>query len=167
MKFFPLDLLLLYDTILVIFQIFTTSLPFFPVHNIPEDPIFTTVYFFDMRAVRIRNRKASITINSLFIIDNSIRQTLKEPCLPLAPLFESLVGHHSYTDTYYQSQRCVSQRFQPLLKESGKYFLAPKVWTSRGICGYAPPGNLTNLISLKQHFLHFDTVEVFNGETHG
>ena len=139
--------------------------------NIPEDPIFTTVYFFDMRAVRIRNRKASTTISSL-LMDNSIRQTPKEPCLPLAPLFNSLKGHHSYTDTYYWSQRCVSQRFQLLLKENRKSFLAPKVltqapqvWASRGVWGYASPGNLANLISLKQHFLHFDTTAVFKGET--
>ena len=61
-------------------------------------------------------------------MDNSIRQTPKEHCLPLAPLFDSLKEHHSYTDTYYWSQRCVSQRFQVLLKENRKYFLVPKVF---------------------------------------
>ena len=66
--------------------------------NIPEDPIFTTVYFFDMKAVRIRNGKASTTINSI-LMDNSIRKTPKEPCLPLAPLFDSLEGHHWLTQT--------------------------------------------------------------------
>ena len=63
-------------------------------------------------------------------MDNSIRKTPKEPCLPLAPLFDSLEGHHSYTDTHCWSQRCLTQRFQPLLKENiRKYFLAPKVLT--------------------------------------
>ena len=90
--------------------------------NKPEDPIFTTVYFFDMRAVKIRNRKASTTINSL-LMDNSIRQTRKEPCFPLVPLSE---GHHSYTDIYCWSQRYLSQRLQPLLKENREYFLVPK-----------------------------------------
>ena len=79
-----------------------------------------------MRAVRIRNGKASTTINSI-LMDNSIRKTPKEHCLPLEPLFDSLEGHHSYKDTYRWSQRCVSQRFQLLLKENRKYFLAPKV----------------------------------------
>ena len=51
-----------------------------------------------MRAVRIRNGKAPTTINSL-LMDNSIRQTPKEKCLLLAPLFDSLEGHYSYTDT--------------------------------------------------------------------
>ena len=105
-------------------------------------------------------------------MDNSIRKTPKEYCLPLAPLIDSLEGHHSYTDTYCWSQRCVSQRFQLLLKENRKSFLAPKVltqapqvWASRGVWGYASPGNLANLISLKRHFLHFDTAAVFKGET--
>ena len=89
-------------------------------------------------------------------MDNSIRQTPKEHCLPLAPVFDSLVGHHSYTDTYYWSQKCVSlQRFQPLVEGGG----------GGGSGGFAPPGNLTNLISLKRHFLHFDTAVVFDVET--
>ena len=89
--------------------------------NIPEDPIFTTVYFFDMRAVRIRNGKALTTINSI-LMDNSIRKTPKEYCLPLVPLYESLEGHHSYTDTYCWSQRCVSEIPTPCERKQEVFF---------------------------------------------
>ena len=42
-------------------------------------------------------------------MDNSIRKTPKEHCLPLEPLFDSLEGHQSYRHLLLVPKVCVSE----------------------------------------------------------